>query len=70
MLDKNPLLAPELAVSEWFNTPNPLALAGLRGVGGLSKARIEYRFKTVLPSLLTSLAGGTELPSEACYADP
>lgn len=24
-------LAPELAVSEWFNTPTPLTLAGLRG---------------------------------------
>jgi hypothetical protein len=24
-------LAPELAVSEWFNTPAPLTLAGLRG---------------------------------------
>lgn len=24
-------LAPELAISEWFNTPGPLTLAGLRG---------------------------------------
>ena len=24
-------LAPELAISEWFNTPNPITLAGLRG---------------------------------------
>ncbi|MFK0384021.1 TlpA disulfide reductase family protein [Agrobacterium sp. NPDC090273] len=31
MLSSSTTLAPELAVSEWFNTPTPLTLAGLRG---------------------------------------
>lgn len=28
---ENPVLAPELAISRWFNSPEPLTLAGLRG---------------------------------------
>ncbi|MCU0818252.1 MAG: redoxin domain-containing protein [Beijerinckiaceae bacterium] len=28
---ENPVMAPELVVSRWFNTPTPLTLAGLRG---------------------------------------
>lgn len=31
MLQLTPQLAPELAVSEWFNTPAPITLAALRG---------------------------------------
>jgi len=38
-------------------------------VAGLSKVRIEYRFTTVVPSFLTSLAGGTQLNVEACYSN-
>ncbi|UXT20447.1 pilus assembly protein [Agrobacterium tumefaciens] len=39
------------------------------GVKGLSRVRIEYRFATVAPNLLTSLAGGTQLKAEACYTN-
>lgn len=39
------------------------------GLDGLSKARIEYRFRTIVPSLLTSLAGETRLKAEACYTN-
>lgn len=43
--------------------------ATCHGVEGLSKVRIEHQFATVVPSLLTSLAGGTHLEAEACYAN-
>jgi len=39
------------------------------GLEGLSRVRIEYRFTTVMPSLLTSLAGSTQLKAEACYTN-
>lgn len=39
------------------------------GLEGFSKATIEYRFETVIPELLTSLAGGSRLKAEACHAD-
>lgn len=38
-------------------------------VEGLSKVTIAYRFTTVVPSFLTSLAGGTQLQAEACYTN-
>lgn len=43
--------------------------ATCQGVEGLSKAVIEYRFATVAPGFLTSLAGGTRLRAEACYTN-
>ncbi|QAB00913.1 MULTISPECIES: TadE/TadG family type IV pilus assembly protein [Agrobacterium tumefaciens complex] len=39
------------------------------GLEGLSRVEIEYRFTTVMPSFLTSLAGGTQLKAEACYTN-
>lgn len=39
------------------------------GVGGLSRVSIDYRFTTVVPNFLTSLAGGTQLKAEACYTN-
>ncbi len=37
-------LAPELAVSQWFNTPEPLSLAGLRG-----KVVLLHAFQMLCP---------------------
>jgi hypothetical protein len=39
------------------------------GLEGLSRVSIDYRFTTVVPNFLTSLAGGTQLKAEACYTN-
>jgi Flp pilus assembly protein TadG len=58
----------------WLIQIDPTAItldrnATCNGLAGLSKARIEYQFTTVVPNLLTSLAGGTQLKTEACYSN-
>lgn len=39
------------------------------GVDGFSQVKIHYQFTTVVPKLLTSLAGGTDLFAEACFTN-
>lgn len=41
-------LAPELAVSQWFNTPEPLTLAGLRG-----KVVLLHAFQMLCPGCVS-----------------
>ena len=58
----------------WLIQLDPTAItldrsASCNGLEGLSKARVEYQFTTVVPNLLTSLAGGTQLKAEACYTN-
>lgn len=58
----------------WLIKIDPTAVvldrnSNCNGLEGLSKARIDYRFNTVVPNLLTSLAGGTQLNAEACYTN-
>lgn len=58
----------------WLLQIDPTAItldrnSSCNGLSGLSEARIEYQFTTVVPNLLTSLAGGTRLKAEACYTN-
>lgn len=39
------------------------------GLAGFSKVKISHRFSTIVPSLLTSFAGGTGLKGEACFTN-
>lgn len=39
------------------------------GLAGFSRAVISHQFSTVVPRLLTSLAGGTALKAEACFTN-
>ncbi|MCZ7853822.1 pilus assembly protein [Agrobacterium salinitolerans] len=39
------------------------------GLAGFSHVKISHQFSTVVPSLLTSLAGGTGLRAEACFTN-
>ncbi|MGP4727592.1 TadE/TadG family type IV pilus assembly protein [Agrobacterium deltaense] len=39
------------------------------GLAGFSQVKITHEFKTVMPALLTSLAGGTKLQAKACYTN-
>ncbi|MGI8397548.1 TadE/TadG family type IV pilus assembly protein [Agrobacterium deltaense] len=43
--------------------------ASCHGLAGFSQVKIAHEFKTVVPGLLTSLAGGTKLQAEACYTN-
>ncbi|ASY66657.1 hypothetical protein SJ05684_b56750 (plasmid) [Sinorhizobium sojae CCBAU 05684] len=59
----------------WFVTIDPASLqldhdAACHGLAaGFSRVEITHQFATVLPALLTSLAGGTDLKVEACYTN-
>lgn len=58
----------------WLIQLDPTAItldrnASCNGLPSLSKARIEYQFTTVVPNLLMSLVGGTQLGAEACYTN-
>jgi hypothetical protein len=37
------------------------------GASGFSQVSISYKFTTVVPALLTSLAGGFTVPASACF---
>ncbi|SCB24179.1 TadE/TadG family type IV pilus assembly protein [Rhizobium hainanense] len=43
--------------------------ASCYGLDGFSQVTLTYKFATLLPELLTSLAGGTDLTTQACYAN-
>ncbi|EHH03597.1 hypothetical protein ATCR1_20940 [Agrobacterium tumefaciens CCNWGS0286] len=58
----------------WFIELEPATVAFDRdstcyGLKGLSKVKIDYRFTTVVPTFLTSLAGASQLEAEACYTN-
>lgn len=55
----------QIAPTEIFLDRN----SSCNGLQGLSMVRIDYRFTTVVPSFLTSLAGGTQLKADACYTN-
>ncbi|MCZ7451297.1 pilus assembly protein [Agrobacterium rhizogenes] len=43
--------------------------ANCHGLAGFSQVEIIHEFNTVVPRLLTSLAGGTKLRAEACFTN-
>jgi len=43
--------------------------ASCYGLDGFSQVTLTYKFTTLLPELLTSLAGGTDLTTQACYTN-
>ncbi|MEF0941376.1 pilus assembly protein [Rhizobium sp. BR 362] len=43
--------------------------ASCYGLEGFSQVKIAYQFATVLPNLLSSMAGGTDLTAQACYTN-
>ncbi|NTH16758.1 pilus assembly protein [Agrobacterium rhizogenes] len=58
----------------WFVSLDPASItldhsASCYSVEGFSRVKITYQFTTVVPDLLTSLAGGTILSAEACYTN-
>ncbi|HXV32132.1 MAG TPA: TadE/TadG family type IV pilus assembly protein [Sinorhizobium sp.] len=59
----------------WFVSVDPTSVtldrnASCHGLAGdFSRVEITYQFATAVPALLTSLAGGTNLKTEACYTN-
>ncbi|UJW77572.1 TadE/TadG family type IV pilus assembly protein [Rhizobium sp. SL42] len=58
----------------WLIHIDPTAIvldrnSSCNGMEGLSMARIDHRFTTMVPDLLASLVGGTLLKAEACYTN-
>ncbi|MEF0943880.1 TadE/TadG family type IV pilus assembly protein [Rhizobium sp. BR 362] len=43
--------------------------ASCHGLDGFSQVKITYQFITVVPDLLMSLSGGTNLTADACYTN-
>ncbi|MBB4569362.1 TadE/TadG family type IV pilus assembly protein [Rhizobium leucaenae] len=43
--------------------------ASCYGLEGFSQVKIAYQFATVLPNLLSSMVGGTDLTAQACYTN-
>ncbi|AVA24572.1 TadE family protein [Rhizobium sp. NXC24] len=43
--------------------------ASCHGLAGFSQVKITYQFITVVPDLLMSLSGGTNLTADACYTN-
>lgn len=58
----------------WFIELDPSTIvvnrnASCQGLSGLSSVNISYNFTTVVPRLLTALAGGTQLSANACFTN-
>lgn len=56
----------------WYITLQPASItvnrdATCRGLNDFSSVVIQQQFRTALPQLITSLAGGTNLSASACF---
>ena len=46
---------------------NSTTCAGVTATNGFSSVTITYTFQSIVPNLITALAGGTTLTSTACF---